>query len=117
VDLSYRLLWTFLKEESLPAESALTTGTQERVGLPEVLTEANRITGGTSSSQRQLEHFTSEITRWQKANVRILLTETKNIRTQYAHHSESWIHQHTRKARFEFKIISHDAGRGFEEGH
>jgi hypothetical protein len=29
-----------LKEESLPAESALTTGTQERVGLPRVLTEA-----------------------------------------------------------------------------
>ena len=43
-----------LPEESLPAESALTTGTQERVGLPGVLTEANRITGGTSSSQRQL---------------------------------------------------------------
>ena len=66
-----------LQEESLPAESALTTGTQERVGLPGVLTEANRITGGTSSSQRQLEHLTPEITRWQKANVRILLTETK----------------------------------------
>jgi hypothetical protein len=42
-----------------------------------VLTEANRITGGTSSSQRQLEHLTQEITRWLKANVRILLTETK----------------------------------------
>ena len=35
-----------LPEESLPAESAVTTGTQERVGLPGVLTEANRITGG-----------------------------------------------------------------------
>ena len=67
-----------LQEESLPAESALTTGTQERVGLPGVLTEANRITGGTSSSQRQLEHLTPEITRWQKSNLRILLTETKN---------------------------------------
>jgi hypothetical protein len=43
-----------LQEDSLPAESALTTGTQERVGLPGVLTEANRITGGTSSNQRQL---------------------------------------------------------------
>jgi hypothetical protein len=29
-----------LQEESLPAECALTTGTQERVGLPGVLTEA-----------------------------------------------------------------------------
>ena len=39
--------WTpAMKEERLPAESALTTGTQVRVGLPEVLTEANRITGG-----------------------------------------------------------------------
>jgi hypothetical protein len=36
--------------------SALTTGTQERVGLPGVLTEAKRITGGSSSNQRQLEH-------------------------------------------------------------
>ena len=62
----------------LPAESTLTTETQERVGLPGVLTEANRITGGTSSSQRQLEHLTPEITRWQKANIRILPTETKN---------------------------------------
>jgi hypothetical protein len=50
--------WTpALQEESLPAESALTTGTQVRVGLPGVLTEANRITGGSSSSQRHLEHY------------------------------------------------------------
>jgi hypothetical protein len=50
-------IWTpALQVESLPAENALTTGTQVRVGLPGVLTESNRITGGTSSSQRQLEH-------------------------------------------------------------
>ena len=66
-----------LQKESLPAESTLTTGTQERVGLPGVLTEANRITGGTKSSQTQLEHLMPEIARWQKANIRILLTETK----------------------------------------
>jgi hypothetical protein len=41
----------------LPAENALTTGTQERVGLPGDLTEGKRITGGTSYSQRQLEHL------------------------------------------------------------
>jgi hypothetical protein len=69
-----------LQEERLPAESVLTTGTQERVGLPRMLTEANRITGGTSSSQRQLEHLTREITRWRKAKVRILLIETKTTR-------------------------------------
>jgi hypothetical protein len=66
-----------MQEESLPAESAQTTETQERVGLPGVLTEANRITGGTNSSQRQLVQITPEITRWQKANLRISLTETK----------------------------------------
>lgn len=53
-----------LQEKSLPAEGALTTGTQERVGLPGVLTEAKRITGEISSSQTQLEHLTPEITKW-----------------------------------------------------
>ena len=66
-----------LKGKSLLAESTLPTGIQERVWLPGVLTEANRITGGTSSSQRQLKHLTPEITRWQKANIRILLTGSK----------------------------------------
>jgi hypothetical protein len=49
-----------VQEESFPAETALTTGTQERTGLPGVLTEANRITGGKSSSQRQIEHLTPD---------------------------------------------------------
>jgi hypothetical protein len=43
-----------LKEESLPAKSALTTETQERASLPGLLIEANRITRRTSSNQRQL---------------------------------------------------------------
>jgi hypothetical protein len=71
VDLRSRPLCTFPAKESLPAESALNTGTQWRVGPPGVMTEANKITEGTSSSQRQLKHLTAEITRWQKANVRI----------------------------------------------
>jgi hypothetical protein len=54
-----------------------TPGTQEAVGLPGVLTEDNRIKGKTSSSQKQLEHLTPEITRWQKANI-IMLTEKKD---------------------------------------
>jgi hypothetical protein len=41
-----------LQEESSPAESTLTT--QERINLPGMLTEANRIMGGTSSKQRKL---------------------------------------------------------------
>ena len=43
-----------LQEESLPAESAQTTETQERASLPGLLIEANRITGGTISNHRQL---------------------------------------------------------------
>jgi hypothetical protein len=43
-----------LQEESLPAESALTTETQERSSLPDLLIEANRIRRGTSSNQSQL---------------------------------------------------------------
>jgi hypothetical protein len=35
------------------------------------------------------------------------------IRTQFSFYGISWISQHTRKARFEFKIISHDDDRGF----
>ena len=43
-----------LKEESLPEKSTLTTETQKRAGLPGQLTEANKITRGIGSSQRQL---------------------------------------------------------------
>jgi hypothetical protein len=42
-----------LQEESLPAESAQTTETQERSSLTGLLIKANRITGETSSNQRQ----------------------------------------------------------------
>jgi hypothetical protein len=42
----------------------MNTGIQERFGLPGVLAEANRIKGGTSSSQRKLEHITPKITKW-----------------------------------------------------
>jgi hypothetical protein len=51
-----------------------------------------------------------------KANVRILPTESKTTQhhqDQYFHCSKSWIPKHTWKARFKFKIIFHDAGRGF----
>jgi hypothetical protein len=48
----------------LPSESTLTTETQERVGLPGMMTEANRFTGGIFSSHRKLEQLRPEITRW-----------------------------------------------------
>jgi hypothetical protein len=43
-----------VQEESLPADSALTTETQVRASLPGLLIESNRITWGTSSNQRLL---------------------------------------------------------------
>jgi hypothetical protein len=43
-----------LQEESLPSKSTLTTETQERACLSGLLIEANIITRGTSSNQRQL---------------------------------------------------------------
>jgi hypothetical protein len=43
-----------LQEESLAAESALTTEIQEKASLPGLLIEANRITRGTISKKRQL---------------------------------------------------------------
>jgi hypothetical protein len=99
-----------LTEESLPAESALTTGTQERVGIPGVLTKTNRITGGTSWSQRQLEHLTPEIIRYQKANIKILLTETK---TTWYHQNPVLLPQRDLDTTTHPKFISHNAGRGF----
>jgi hypothetical protein len=45
---------TSLQEESLPAESTLTTENKERARLPGLLTEGNRITGVKSYNQRQL---------------------------------------------------------------
>ena len=60
----------FLTGESWPPGSALTPGTQERAGLPGLLTVANRLTGETSSSQRVLEHQ-------RLPDGKILPTETK----------------------------------------
>ena len=99
----------------MPAESALTTGNQERVGHPGVLTEAYRITEETSSSQKQLEHLTPEITRWLKANVKILLTETKTTgpHQKPVHPPHCVLDTRTQKARLGFKTISHDAGTRF----
>jgi hypothetical protein len=33
------------------------------------------------------------------------------IRSQFSHHSKSWIHNHTEKARFGYKITSYDDDR------
>jgi hypothetical protein len=40
-----------LQEENLPAESILITEIQERATLPDLLTEANRITGGNTPTK------------------------------------------------------------------
>jgi hypothetical protein len=76
VDLSSRPLYPFpAKRELTCRECSDHWNSRELDSLMQI--EANKITGGTSSSQRQLEDITPEITRWRKANVTILLTETK----------------------------------------
>jgi hypothetical protein len=88
--------------------------------LLRVLTQAYRPIGGTSSSQRQQEQLTPEITRWQKANTRNLPKEIKATwrhQNPVLHNSKSWIPQHTWKARFGFKITSHDADRWLLAGY
>ena len=74
-----------LQEESLPGEGAQTTETKERASLPGLLIEANRITRGKISNRSQLQQLTPEIIRWRKANIRILLTETKTT-----HHHQNY---------------------------
>jgi hypothetical protein len=66
-----------LKEENLPADSALITETQERASLPGLLVENNRITRGKCSNQRQLKTTDSRDYQMLKADIRILVTETK----------------------------------------
>jgi hypothetical protein len=79
---------------------------QGRAHLPRVLTQAYRCIGGTSSSQRQQDQLTPEITRWQKASARTLPKKPGLhgiIRTQFSQRSNPWIPQQTRKSRFGFK--------------
>ena len=52
--LKAKYLCTFPVRGELAAKSTLTTESQERARLPGLLTEDNRITGGTGSNQRQL---------------------------------------------------------------
>jgi hypothetical protein len=81
-----------------------------------VLTQAYRLTGGTSSSQRARTFNTRD---YQMAKCKHKNLTNRN--QDYLASSEPstpttaspGYPQHTRKARFIFKIISHDAGRGF----
>ena len=50
---------------------------QGRAGHPGVLSQACRSTGGASTSERQQDQITSEITRWLKANIELVPTEIK----------------------------------------
>jgi hypothetical protein len=56
VDQSSRQLDACPERGELACRESSTTGTQVRVGLPGVLTEAKRIRGGSSFNKRQLEH-------------------------------------------------------------
>jgi hypothetical protein len=63
----------------LPEEGTLTTETQERVGLPGVLTETNRITAGTSYSQTALTTNTRDY--------QMVKGKHKNLTNRNQHHS------------------------------
>ena len=113
VDQSSKLLDTCPTRGELAGRECSDHWDSRESWTPRSTDKGNKSTGGTSSSQRQLEHLTPEITRWQNANIRILLTETKTTQ----HHQNpvlpwQWVlvPQHTQKVRFKFKIISHDAG-------
>ena len=74
--------------------------------------------------KKDISNFLKEIQESTSKQVEALKEETQKsyqkkprllgiIKIQFSHHSKSWISQHTRKARFGFKITSNDAGRGF----
>jgi hypothetical protein len=72
-----------LAEESLSAQSALTTGIQERVGTSGVLIEATRITGGTSFRQRQTARI------YNTRDYRMAKDKPKNLTKRNKDHSAS----------------------------
>ena len=78
VDLSSRPLCIFPTKGELECRECFDHWDSGESWNPRRANE-DRITGGTIFSHRQLEHQTPEITRWLKANVRILLTEMKTI--------------------------------------
>ena len=109
-----------IRSIQLPSVSGVDSMTQhsipkyhwERADHPEVL--RNMLVAETSHSQRQQDHLSPEITRWQEARARTQATETK---ATWQHQKsvlppkQELIPQHTRKARLRFKITSHDDRR------
>jgi hypothetical protein len=67
----------------LPAESTLTTETQERVGFPGVLTEVNRITGGTNKLQPETAITTNT------RDYQVAKGKCKNLTNRNQEHSAS----------------------------
>ena len=77
VDLSSEILCTFPARGELACRECSDHWDSGESWSPRSADRSQRITGGTSSIQSQLDHLTPEITKWQKANKIILLTETK----------------------------------------
>jgi hypothetical protein len=106
-----------LQEESLSAETTLTTETQQRVGLPVVLTEANK------NHRRNKVHPETTITnntrdyQMEKGKCKNLTNRNQDLspssEPRIPTSASPGYLQHTQKARFRFKILSHDAGREF----
>ena len=85
VGLSSRLLCTFPARGELDYRECSDHCESGESWSPRSADRGYRITGGMSSIQRQLKHLTTENSRWQKANERNLLTETKTT----GHHQNS----------------------------
>jgi hypothetical protein len=80
VDLSSRLLCTFPARGEIACRDCSDHWESGESWFSRSADRGYRITGVTTFNQRQLEHLIPEITRGQKVNERILLTETKTTR-------------------------------------
>jgi hypothetical protein len=92
-----------------------------RTAIQGVQTQGYRPTRGISSSQREQDQLTPEITRWQKASTRTLPIETK---ATWHHHNSLLSKQKVldtpntlEKQDLDLKITSHDANIGLSDGH
>jgi hypothetical protein len=105
-------------DEAVP-QSSVHCSFQERSGLPGVLTQAYRLTGRTSSSQRQQEHLTPGITRWQskKGKCKNLTKRNEDYLASSEFNTPTTVipgySNKLGKQDSDLKIISQDAGRRF----
>ena len=102
--------WSPSTSRNLGYSTALYTQVADH---PEVLTRAYRPTGGKAPARDSKTNTgDNQMTKGKHKNHQQKPRLLGIIRTQFSHHSKSWILQHTGKARFRFKITFHDDNRG-----